>query len=117
MLRLLILLLLLGAFNGSFFLFNDSETINMATWITYGFINFGITLPFIFSMLQYKRPENMVTILTVSTIYAVVEFIIGIIILMITPECFKVPLFIQGFVAIVAVILCMSLFKLENFKR
>lgn len=117
MLRALVLLILLGAFNGFFFLFADSDTVNMAQWITYGFINYALFSPFIFSVVQYRRSENMATILAVSIIYMIVELIVGITILLIAPEGFKVPLFIQGLITAVELIICVSLFKLENFKR
>ena len=83
-------------FNISFFLLKGNE-VYAATWISYGFIHLAYIGVLITRFLDEKHEaaDLVLSSYLVSIVYFVVEFIIGIVFIIVNPIGFKVALIIQ----------------------
>ena len=96
-LRVILKSIFLVVFNACFFVLGGTEH-NASVWISYGFIHFAYFMLLLMPKLvpggQNKRIFKM-TIYAISLVYFLVEFVTGIIIILIAPEGYKIPFLFQ----------------------
>ncbi len=82
-----------------------------ASWISYGFIHFAYIM-LLFTPIYTRKTKNTAVlgfpIASISSTYFIVELIIGIIIILINPEEFKVALVVQMIITAIYLILLLS---------
>lgn len=87
-----------------------------AAWISYGFIHFAY-LMLLFTPFFTRKTKNTqvlgLPIVTVSSVYFLTEFVAGVVLILINPEGFKLPLIIQMLIAAVYLIVLLS-FMIAN---
>lgn len=98
---ILVLILLLGIFNVSYFLFFGSNALNqpIANWISYGFINFALLtllIPICFSESDSRLETLNNSLYLITSIFIVVEIIVGIICILLKLSDYRIPLLIQA---------------------
>lgn len=96
-LYILIDLIFIAIFNTVFFILNGTDN-TVSVWISYGFIHFSWLMLIITSFLTPKDADNAIfkfTLYSVSSIYFLTEFIIGLIIIFMKSESYKTSLIIQ----------------------
>lgn len=103
-------LIFLIVFNTIYFMVGASRY-GSAAWISYGFIHFAY-LMLLFTPIFTRKTKNTAVlgfpIVSISSTYFLLEFIVGVILIIINPEGFKVPLVIQMIVTAFYLILLLS---------
>ncbi len=100
--------LLLG-FNILFFICSGIDN-SLSVWLSYGFVNLAIVLPFLISGLKWKRTDIKTVAVVISGVYAVIELVAGIVLMVVDPANFKWSLLINSilFVIYAFIILLLS---------
>lgn len=114
MAKWLIAIVLLGCFNALFFSLVDISSSGVARWLAYGFVSLALLCPFILSAIKYRCSEVHATMLVISGIYAVMEFIAGVVIMLINPVGYTASLVIQLILFCVALVAYISYYKLDR---
>lgn len=117
MIRIIILLIILAVFNAVFFLLNTVDGLSQAQWVTYGFINCGLLLPFAVSMMPMKRPEIKASIVSTAGVYGVLELIAGVILLACNVEDMVWPLISQVIMLAIALVMCLGIYTIDRRKN
>lgn len=115
-LGILLDLVFLIVFNTVFFTFGGMEH-STGAWISYGFIHFSYLMVLTTPLLTRKSSASSVfgmTICGVSSVYFIIEFVVGLIFMLINPETIKASLSVQIIIAgIYLVILILNLIANE----
>lgn len=116
-LGILLDLVFLIVFNTVFFILGGIEH-STGVWISYGFIHFAYLMVLTTPLLTRKSSALSVfrmTICGVSSVYFIIEFVVGLIFILINPETIKASLSIQIIIAgIYLVILILNLIANED---
>ena len=91
--------LLLG-YNILFFICSGFEN-SLSVWISYGFINIAIILPFLISAMKWERTDIKTSAVTIAGVYTAIELIAGIILILVDPANFKWSLIINSILFII----------------
>lgn len=116
MVRTIILIILLAVFNIVFFLLNTVNNLSYSQWITYGFVNCGIALPFLVSIIPICKPEIKASVVSIMIVYGVMELIIGITLLACQVKDITWPLIIQLVMMAIAFILSLGIYTIDKKK-
>ena len=109
-LYILLDLVFLIVFNAIFFLADGSDR-NLAVWISYAFIHIAYLMTLVTPLLSGKSKNSGTygaVIGSVSFTYFILEFITGVIIILVNPESFKAALIIQLILAGIYFVLLFS---------
>lgn len=116
-LNILLDLVFLAVFNVVFFVAGGTEH-SVGTWISYGFIHFAYLMVLLTPFLTRKSSSSAVfgmTIAGVSGVYFIIEFITGLVFILVKPETYKSPLIVQVIIAgLYLVILLVNLIANET---
>ena len=107
------LLLLLG-FNALFFICSGSDN-SLSVWISYGYVNYAILLPFVISGLKWKRTDFKYVAMSATLIYTAIAFVLGIALMLIDPANYKWSLAINTIPFIICAFTLM-LIRTANYK-
>jgi hypothetical protein len=110
---LAMLLLLLG-FNALFFICSGSDN-SLSIWISYGYVNYAILLPFVIAGLKWKRTEFKYVAMSATLIYTAIAFVLGIVLMLIDPANCKWPLVINTIPFIISAF-TLTLIRITNHK-
>ena len=90
-------LVFLAIFNVLFFMIGGA-THNASVWISYGFIHFAYFMLLLTPKLTNKNKSAAVlgfSLVSISTVYFLVQFVTGIIFILVSPESYKAALSVQ----------------------
>jgi hypothetical protein len=103
-------LIFLGTFNFIFFISSGTEH-NVPVWVSYGFIHFAYLMLLLTPKLIRKGKSSAVfgfSLYSISVIYFLIEFVTGIVFIVIYPEGEKIALLVQPCIAGLYCILLIS---------
>lgn len=110
-------LVVLAVFNSLFFVIGGTDH-EKSVWISYGFIHFAYAMLLITPLLIRNSSSSSVfgySLYSISSVYFIVEFVIGLVFIIVNPYTIKAALIIQVIIAgIYAVILLSHLIANED---